>query len=160
MSLSAALRYPTVPNVVPTLYPTSMHQNLDLMTDTSIEQHSKISPRCPRTSQAPRSTTRSRADEANDITYATPTTQNAAARFRGRWTAASGCVSAASIEESSSSKLPEHTHGTQPAGTSTSACSMVLRALAPRAKACTARQGHCDDDCRCRRQQPMHLSTR
>ena len=56
---------------------------------------------------------RSRAGEAHGAASATPTACFDAACTRGRWTAASGSVSASSIDESISSKLPAHAHRTR-----------------------------------------------
>ena len=63
-----------------------------------------------------------------------PTTLNTASRARGRWVAASCCVSAAWIEEMSSSKLSLHTHGARVTSMSASACGIVNRARARAAK--------------------------
>ena len=99
-------------------------------------------------------------DETNSVACAKPTTCHAVVCARGRWTAASDCVSAASGEERSRSKLSEHTHDTRLAGTSTSACTMLLEVLVPCKKACNAWLSHWDDDGRSCKQQAMHLCMR
>ena len=80
--------------------------------------------------QPPRCTTRSTHGEANSASCATRTTRRAGGHTRGRWTAASSCVSAAPIEEKSSSKLSAHTHRAHTTMSGGEQCGRVLRACA------------------------------
>ena len=80
--------------------------------------------------QPPRCTTRSTHGEANSASCATRTTRRAGGHTRGRWTAASSCVSAAPIEEKSSSKLSAHTNRAHTTMSGGEQCGRVLGACA------------------------------